>query len=109
LLGLDSVEARSLLQALVDTGVLVRRGQRGGSTYHVAAGLGVPARIRHTDDEIDDIVLRCAQEGPVTNALVRERTGLDRLAALSALHRLVNSGRLIQVGERRGTQYRLPD
>lgn len=108
LLGLDSVEARSLLQSLVDRGVLVRRGQRGGATYHVATGLGVPARIRHTDDEIDAIVLRSAHDGPVTNTLIRERTGLDRQAALAALQRLVDRGQLIQVGERRGTRYELP-
>ena len=109
LLGVDSVEARSLLQSLVDTGVLVRRGQRGGSTYHVAPDLGVPARIRHTDDEIDELIIGYAQQGQVTNALVRERTGLDRQAALTALQRLVERGRLVQLGERRGTRYELAD
>lgn len=109
LLGVDSVEARSLLQSLVDTGVLVRRGQRGGSTYHVAPDLGVPARIRHTDDEIDEIILGYASQGAVTNALVRERTGLDRQAALNALQRLVERGHLVQLGERRGTRYELAE
>lgn len=107
LLALDSVEARSLLQSLVEAGVLVRRGQRGGSTYHIAPDLGVPARIRHTDEEIDQIIIDDARQGPVTNALVRERTGLDRQAALGALQRLVDRGRLRRLGERRGTRYEL--
>ena len=64
--------------------------------------------IRHTDDQIEAIVLRCAFEGAVTNTTVRERTGLDRQAALAALQRLVDRGQLIQLGERRGTRYELP-
>lgn len=107
LLGVDSVAARSLLQSLVDAGVLLRRGQRGGSTYHVGPDLGVPARIRHTDEEIDENIIGYAQQGAVTNALVRERTGLDRQAALTALQRLVEQGRLVRSGERRGTRYEL--
>jgi ATP-dependent DNA helicase RecG len=107
LLGIDSVEARSILQGLVDAGVLVRRGQRAGSTYHIAPTLGVPARIRHTDDEVDEVIIDLASHGPITNEQVRQRTGLDRQAALVALKRLVSQGRLIQTGERRGTRYEL--
>lgn len=107
LLSVDSVEARSILQSLVDAGVLERRGERGGSAYHLAPDLGVPARIRHTDDEVEALIVRFARQGPITNALVRQRTGLDRQAALAALRRLVAAGRLVQVGERRGTRYEL--
>jgi ATP-dependent DNA helicase RecG len=108
LLDVDSVEARSVLQALVTEGVLVRRGERGGSQYLIAPDLGVPARIRHTDAELDGIALGLARQGPVTNALLRERTGLDRLQARAVLKRLVDRKDLVQVGEKRGTRYLLP-
>lgn len=108
LLTVDSVEARSLLQSLVSGGILARRGERGGAEYHIAPDLGVPARIRHTDDEVDGAVLALAQQGPVTNALLRERTGLDRQEALRILRRLVERGELRQVGTKRGARYELP-
>lgn len=108
LLNVDSVQARSLLQSLVSVGVLIRRGERGGAEYNIAPDLGVPARIRHTDEELDEVALGLARIGHVTNALLRERTGLDRQDALRVLQRLVERGQLHQVGSRRGARYQLP-
>lgn len=105
LLAVDSVEARSMLQSLVSQGILVRQGERGGAEYLLARDIGVPARIRHTDAELDEIALTLATELPLTNAALRERTGLDRQEALRVLRRLVERGELIQRGERRGTRY----
>jgi ATP-dependent DNA helicase RecG len=105
LLDVDSVEARSLLQNLVNHDLLVREGERGGSEYRIAPNLGVPARIRHTDDELDQLAVELAAAGPITNASLRERTGLDRQEALKVLRRLVDRGQLRQVGERRGARY----
>ena len=108
LLNVDSVQARSLLQSLVSVGVLVRRGERGGAEYNIAPDLGVPARIRHTDEELDQVAIGMARMGSVTNALLRERTGLDRQDALKVLQRLVDRGQLRQVGSKRGARYELP-
>jgi ATP-dependent DNA helicase RecG len=108
LLDVDSVEARNLLQSLVTHGLVVRHGERGGSEYRIAPDLGVPARIRHTDDELDQLALELAAAGPVTNASLRERTGLDRQEALKVFRRLVERGALKQLGERRGARYELP-
>ena len=108
LLDVDSVEARSILQTLVAEGVLVQQGERGGAQYLIAPDLGVPARIRHTDPELDAIAIALAQQGPVTNSLLRERTGLDRQEARAVLRRLVDRGALVQLGEKRGTRYVLP-
>lgn len=108
LLGVDSVRARSILQALVAEGVLIQHGERGGSEYRIAPSVGIPARIRHTDDELDQIALDLARRRPVTNAILRQETGLDRLQALTVLRRLVDRGKLVQVGERRGSRYELP-
>ena len=108
LLDVDSVEARTILQTLVGEGVLIRQGERGGAQYLVAPDLGVPARIRHTDAELDAIAMSLAGRGPVTNALLRERTGLGSHEARAVLRRLVDRGQLVQLGERRGTRYVLP-
>lgn len=108
LVDVDSVEARTILQTLVSEGVLVRQGERGGAQYLIAPDLGVPARIRHTDAELDAIALSIAGRGPVTNALLRERTGLGSHEARAVLRRLVERGQLAQLGERRGTRYVLP-
>jgi hypothetical protein len=49
-----------------------------------------------------------AAERPITNAMVRDVTGLGRGEVKYLLKRLVNEDRLVKVGERRGTRYRLP-
>lgn len=108
MLNVDSVQARSLLQSLVSVGVLIQRGERGGSTYHLAPNVGVPARIRFADEELEETALRMARDEPLTNAMFRSRTGLDRQDVLRVLRRLVDRGELVQIGERRGTRYALP-
>ena len=128
ILGVDNHQARHALQGLRDRGLLIQRGERGGTEYLVGTGLepptgssvsiadapsGLPANqapgaSRWTllsDEEIDALVIGLAREGPVTNSLVRERTGLDRLQALAVLAHLVDAGRLERRGERRGTHY----
>ncbi|HVX23045.1 MAG TPA: ATP-binding protein [Acidimicrobiales bacterium] len=105
LLGIDSVDARNLLQRLVAERVFEQRGERAGTVYVVAASAGAPVHVRHTVEELAQMVLVMAEEGPITNALVRDRTGLDRMAALNLLQRLVTDGRLQREGTRRGTRY----
>jgi len=109
LLGVDSVHARAALQRLRDAGLLVQYGRRGGTQYVLAGDLSPPSGLRLAPDELDDVVLDLAGQQPLTNTLVRERTGLDRAQALALLQRLVTAGRLVQVGQRRGTKYLLPD
>jgi len=104
-LGLDSTEARRILQVLVETGVFVQHGARGGAEYRLAPGLGSTARMRHTDDELRELVVALADRGPITNALVRDRIGLDRHDALTILQRLVADGELRMIGSRRGSKY----
>jgi ATP-dependent DNA helicase RecG len=107
LLDVDSVQARSILQSLVSLNLLVRRGERGGAEYRIAPNLGVPSRIRHTDEELDQLALDLARERPVTNSSLREHTGLDRQEALRVLRRLVERGELVQRGQKRGARYEL--
>ena len=129
ILGVDSRQARQALQRLRDKGLLIQQGERGGAEYLIGANLRPPAGLRSpsifdedswreinqvpretggfrlSDEEIDSLVIGLAREGPVTNALVRERTGLDRIEALAVLAHLVDTGRLERRGERRGTHY----
>ena len=104
LLGVDALAARGVLQRLRDAGLLVQEGERGGAAYWISDD--IDRRHGHLSvEEIDDLVLAMAEETPVTNALLRERTGLSRPQALAVLARLVASGRLERRGERRGTRY----
>lgn len=107
LLDVDSVVARSILQGLVREGILVQIGERGGAEYRVDSSVSVPARIRHTDAELDQIALDIAAEAPLTNARLRQETGLDAAQARKVLRRLVERGDLVQRGSRRGTRYEL--
>lgn len=96
-LGVDSTEARVRLQRLRDAGILVQHGTRGRA-YYTLGSLG-------PDRSEQQIVLDAVVREPLTNEKVRSLTGLDRTAARSLLRRLVDEGRLVQHGERRGTYY----
>ena len=104
ILSVDALAARAVLQRLRDAGLLVQEGERGGAAYRISSDLD--RRHAHLGaQEVDELVLAMADEMPVTNALLRERTGLSRPQALAVLARLVASGRLERRGERRGTRY----
>jgi len=105
LLGADSTHARAALQRLRNQGLLAQSGQRGGAVYVLAADLGPPAGLGLSPAELGDVVVALAQRGPVTNEDVREHTRLDRAVATRLLTELVDAGRLVRHGERRGTYY----
>ncbi|HVC14031.1 MAG TPA: ATP-binding protein [Acidimicrobiales bacterium] len=108
ILGMDSVDARSLLQRLRDGGFLSQSGTKGGAVYRLAGDLAPPAGLRLSPEQLADLIEELAQERPITNAVVREHTGLDRTDAIRLLNDLVRQGRLVQTGSRRGTRYVLP-
>jgi ATP-dependent DNA helicase RecG len=105
LLGLDSREARDALRRLRDAGLLIQVGHRGGAEYVLHGSLHPPAGLRLSREELKAVILELAKSDPVTNARVRERTGLDRVEALRLLDELTDEGRLRRVGRRRGTRY----
>jgi ATP-dependent DNA helicase RecG len=108
LLGVDSSEARVDLHRLRDAGFLRQHGMRGGATYTLKQSLAPPAGLRLSESALKDLIVSMANEGPVTNHAVRLRTGLDRVEALGLLSDLVDEGRLVRLGERRGARYELP-
>lgn len=108
LTGADAHAARDVLHRLRDEGFLEQHGKRGGASYRLSGTLQAPAGLRLSPDELADVVARLADSGPITNSDVRAATGLDRSEALAILDRLVNDGRLIRTGQRRGTRYQRP-
>ena len=105
LLTIDAHAARDVLQRLRDQGFVEQRGQRGGATYHLSGTLNPPAGLRLSPAELADVVIGLAQIGPIANSNVRAATGLDRAEALALLDRLVNQGKLVRTGQRRGVKY----
>ncbi|HEX5762371.1 MAG TPA: RNA-binding domain-containing protein [Solirubrobacterales bacterium] len=104
----DEGTAREVLQRLRDTGFLEQRGERGGASYHLEGSLQPPAGLRLGPDELANLIENLAAEGPISNADVRQATGLERVEAREMLGRLAEQGRLTKTGERRGTRYSLP-
>ena len=105
LLGADSRDARASLKRLRDAGFLTQVGERGGSTYILSPSVRAPAAFRLSPSDLEDFVVSMAQQEPLTNARVRGVTGLDRAETLRVLDKLVNEGRLMRLGEKRGTYY----
>jgi ATP-dependent DNA helicase RecG len=105
LLGVDSRDARAALRRLRDAGFVEQFGERGGARYVLAERVGAPPAFRLSPKALRDMVLRLAADGAITNADVREATGLDRVEALRVLDSLVDEGRLERQGERRGARY----
>jgi len=108
LTGLDRVEATRALQRLRRMGLLKQYGDRGGAEYRLAGNLAPPSGLRLSPAELEAAIVELAQEAPVTNAVVRERLGVDRSEALRLLDALVKQGRLVREGARRGARYVLP-
>ena len=104
ILGVDALAARGVLQRLRDAGLLVQEGVRGGAAYRISSDLE-RSHAHLSVAEVDALVLKMARKTPVTNAILRERTGLSRPQALAVLSRLVAGGRLERRGERRGVRY----
>ncbi|GAB4082211.1 hypothetical protein GCU67_19855 [Modestobacter muralis] len=104
----DSGLARKALHRLRDNGLLEQHGERGGATYTLSASIAPPAAYRLTPTQLRDMLVERAAEAPLTNESVRQFTGLDRQDTRVLLKQLVASGRLRQLGERRGTRYVLP-
>lgn len=109
LVHVDRPAATAALQRLRDAGFLVQHGQRGGTVYRLSGELEPPAGLRLGRDELKELLWSMAHEGPITNASVRARTGLERTDVLRLLNELVEEGRLVRIGERRGSRYVRPE
>ena len=108
-LSIDSTEARAALQRLRDADLLEQIGRRGGAQYNLSPGIRPTAALVADPLALANHVVGLAEEnGRITNAMVRDATGLDRQQAVSLLRALVDEGRLEARGERRGSHYVIP-
>ena len=105
LLGVDARESRATLQRLRDRGLLEQHGTDSGSLYSLHSRFAGPDGVRTRPRDFVAEVLALSREGPITNASVRARTGLDRAMAVRILNRLVAEGKLERRGSKRGTHY----
>ena len=105
LLGVDARESRATLQRLRDRGLLEQHGTDSGSLYILHSRFTGPDGVRTRPRDFVAEVLALSREGPITNASVRARTGLDRAMAVRILNRLVADGKLERRGSKRGTHY----
>lgn len=105
LLGVDVHESRAALQRLRDRSLLEQHGTDSGTVYSLHSRFAGPDRVRTRPRDFVSEVLALSREGPVTNASVRARTGLDRAMAVRILNRLVADGKLERRGSKRGTHY----
>lgn len=108
LLGTDVGKAREALQRLRDFELLHQQGSGSGTSYVLAprlVSLAGGSRVSTRPRDFEAEIMELAHQGNVTNAVVRARTGLDRVAALRILNRLVATGRLEREGTRRGSHY----
>lgn len=109
LLGVDSTHARGALRRLCDAGLLVQQGTKSGAKYVLADDITPPPGLRLSRANLQELVIDLARSSTVTNGLLRERLSVDRAEALRVLNELVESGRLIRLGERRGARYVLAE
>lgn len=93
------------LKRLVEAGLFERTGNRGGTRYQLASGLAPPAGLKLGRVDLRDLILDMATDTPVSNQMVRARTGLDRQDVLALFDELVDEGELERYGQRRGTRY----
>ena len=107
-LEVDNASAREVLQRLRDNGFLEQSGQRGGATYRLKGSLAPPAGLRLDEEELNKFVVGLAGDQPISNADVRQATGLERGEVTNLLRHLVEEGCLRQTGQRRGTRYSAP-
>lgn len=106
LLATDALSARAALRRLCNAGFLRQEGHRSATTYALNDSLSPPAGLRLGAAELQHRILAlAAEESAISNALVRERFGLDRVEALALLSKLVRRGKLRRIGEKRGTRY----
>lgn len=121
-LGVGSDESRRVLNSLTDQGLLEKRGATKGTHYVLPNSVGeaAPSVVRtlphrvpgpsgvHTDvrdDDMEQLVLELAANGPVTNEMVRQFLAIDRVDAKRMLARLAGDGLLQLRGAGRGAHY----
>jgi ATP-dependent DNA helicase RecG len=112
----DEPQARSVLESLVEAGLLEGRGSKKGRTYLLSASvyrtLGQPAayvRARGFEPEqIEQMILQYVRaHGRITRREAADLCRIGPYQATRVLQKLVEQGELASHGERKGTYYTL--
>jgi ATP-dependent DNA helicase RecG len=102
---LDRDASRSVLQDLVNRGLVTTLGRGRGSRYALTDRAVASAPTTTLDDQAAAVLRHARRQGSVVNADVRGLLGLEREESRKLLERLVGEGHLTPVGERRGRRY----
>lgn len=113
----DEAKARSVLERLVEAGLVQAHGVKKGRTFTLASSVyrdmddkeGYVRQVGFEPIQQEQMVLNFAKEhGRITR---REAASLCQLSddqASRLLRRLATEGKLVKLGERRGSHYRIP-
>lgn len=117
LLQRTDAETRTALGRMIGAGLVEQRGTGRGTRYHLTAAVyralgerSAYVRVQgfsplQNETMVDSYV---RAHGRITRAQAAELCGLTPQQATLLLRRLVDQGRLVRHGERRGAHYRLP-
>lgn len=117
MLQISAIEARAVLNRMVDAGIVESRGERKGRTWHLAApvyrAMGEPAgyaRVRAFDRlQQEQMILNYVDgHGAITRSDAAELCQIGPRQASRLLRSLRDRGELRMRGERRGARYVRP-
>jgi predicted HTH transcriptional regulator len=91
------------LQELEGKHLVIRNSEARGRIYSVPKS--VLEEASGALSALQRVIATMEAAGKLTNSDLREMSGVDRSAASRALAELVQSGHLVQQGERRGVHY----
>lgn len=118
LLNVDRAEAKAALEGLMEAGLVEPHGRTRSRTYTLAkrvyAEQGEVAGYERqvgpsAEAQADEVVAFVREHGEAKRADIAKLCRLSPDQATRLLNRLVESGRLVREGERRGTRYILPE
>ena len=106
--GIDAQESRRVLSDLVNRGLLVQIGTRGGTRYVLGEVAQSKTVSAGEETQIAAIVAHAQRAGSVANRDVRGLLGVDAARARELLELAVARGHLAPHGERRARRYLPP-
>lgn len=115
-LGIGTPEARRVVDEMLASGRLIRRGRAGGSFYALPdahldeeAVPEVVGAAQFLADRYREQVRQLASGGSISNSILRESLDIDASEATRILNVLVNEETLVRRGAKRGSYYVLSD
>ncbi|MBB5808696.1 very-short-patch-repair endonuclease [Saccharothrix ecbatanensis] len=106
LLGVDTTTARDVLNALVNTGALLRSGSPLGASYRPAEQQEAPVADQPEDPRLDVVRRLASRVGGVGNAGVRDALGISAGEAQLLLRALYEAGQVDRIGSKGARVYR---